>query len=192
MPFFSPAACLIALPNTIPVSSMLWWQSTSRSPWQSTSRSNSPCLANPSSIWSKKRIPVCSLLFPVPSRHRRAVICVSFVSRLISAVLITVLSPHLSFFHAPGPISKSVLSAPTVDRCCSGAGHSCNTLCGHFLNALMLYHISPSPLSGCHLPFTSCKGRYFLTTVFLYFNRNGAFFQVFSQIRMLFCSFCVD
>ena len=79
-------------PSTIPTSSIVWWQSTYRSPSTSTSRSKNPWRANAFNIWSKKPIPVWMFPFPFPSRSMESLIFVSLVFLSIDALLLISLS----------------------------------------------------------------------------------------------------
>ena len=87
MPSLSPTALAIACPRTIPVSSIVWWQSTIISPIALTSRLKNPCLAKLFNIWSKKPIPVSISVFPLPSISNVSLISVSLVFLSIVAVL---------------------------------------------------------------------------------------------------------
>ena len=84
MPFLSPSALRIAMPSAIPVSSMVWWESTYKSPFTVAFKSKSPCLAKLFSIWSKKPMPVSIVVTPVPSMLNSILISVSFVFRVIT------------------------------------------------------------------------------------------------------------
>src|SRR6185369_10209766 len=86
MPFLSPTAFATAMPRVMPMSSTVWWASISRSPLARTVRSMAPWRATWSSMWSRKGMPEASLASPVPSRFTATKICVSRVSRWISAV----------------------------------------------------------------------------------------------------------
>ena len=73
-----------ALPKTMPVSSMVWWQSTSQSPTVFTLRPKFPWTAKALSMWSKKPTPVEMARSP-PSRQSSRVTSVSLVFRCMDA-----------------------------------------------------------------------------------------------------------
>ena len=95
IPALSPSACLIAVPSTIPVSSTVWCPSTSKSPFTLHFKSKKPCLEKPSSIWSKKPMPVSISLLPKPSIFKITEMSVSFVLR--STVVLLAINFH-SFY----------------------------------------------------------------------------------------------
>src|SRR5438477_771072 len=101
MPALSPSASAKAAPRTMPVSSMVWWVSTSRSPRALSSRSNPPWRPICSSMWSKNGMPVETLALPVPSRSIRTEISVSLVDRFFTATL--------GGFTWPAPSSEDLL-----------------------------------------------------------------------------------
>ena len=85
IPCLSPNACLKHSPSTIPVSSVVWCGSTSRSPWHFTTNPKRPCFANKFNMWFKKPIPVSISIPLCSSKFKLISIWVSFVSRLIVA-----------------------------------------------------------------------------------------------------------
>ncbi len=93
IPTLSPRAFEIALPNEMATSSTMWWV---RSPLALTVTSMRLCVANESSMWSRKPIPVLESGLPVPSISTMTVMSVSFVFLLISPCLVIVRSPRLS------------------------------------------------------------------------------------------------
>src|SRR5690349_14289159 len=77
----------------MPKSSTVWWAPVSRSPLASTFKPRRPCRASRSSMWSRKPTPVAALASP-PSRSSESRICVSAVSRCLSAVLVILRPNH--------------------------------------------------------------------------------------------------
>ena len=89
MDILSPIASFIASPSTIPTSSIVWWQSTIRSPVTFNLRSKRPCFAKLFNIWSKKPIPVSTSASPEPSILKNKAISVSLVFLFTVACLIS-------------------------------------------------------------------------------------------------------
>src|SRR5260221_2361840 len=74
------------MPSVMPMSSTVWWASMSRSPLARTVKSTMPWRATWSSMWSRNGMPEASFDSPRPSSASATKICVSFVSRWISAL----------------------------------------------------------------------------------------------------------